>query len=262
MKLPLCVAAAIALTACDARIQHGLDERQANEIQSVLVERGFDARKVMEPGKKPTWSIDVDEDQAADSIRVLAELGLPRNRSEGFGDVFGKGSLVPTPTEERALYLEALSGEIARTLESVEGVTAARVHLVLPPPPRPGQTATPSKASAFLRVRPGEGERIQQQKAELRALIAGSVEGLSADSVTLVINEVATQVRPPPKVASPAQRLRVLVVCLGGAVSVLAIVMVLLTLRIRHWRAQAAKPKAAIAPPKPVVSTPAPKKAA
>jgi type III secretion protein J len=242
---------------CAVRIQHGLDERQANEIQTVLVERGFEAKKVMEPGKKPTWSIDVDEDQAADAVRVVSELGLPRPRAEGFGEVFGKGSLVPTATEERALYIEALCGELARTLESFEGVTSARIHLVLPPPPRPGQPGPPAKAAAFLRVRPGEADRVNQQRAELRALIAGSVEGLTPDAVTLVVNEVTTQVHSPLHTSSPAVRLRVLVMVLGGTLSVLAALLVFLTLRLRHYRARAATPATPVTPAKPVVHTPA-----
>ena len=64
-----------------------------------------------------------------------------RPRQDGFGEIFGKGSLVPTPTEERALYVEALSGELARTLESVEGVTSARVGGIAREPITPRNVA-------------------------------------------------------------------------------------------------------------------------
>src|SRR5215510_1879393 len=65
---------AIVLAGCSARVQHGLDERQANEIQTVLVERGFRARKVVEDGRPPTWAVEVEPSDAADAVRVLAEL--------------------------------------------------------------------------------------------------------------------------------------------------------------------------------------------
>src|SRR6187549_3415938 len=183
-------------------IQHGLDERQANEIQSVLVERGLDAEKAAEPGKKPTWSIQVPQDQATDAVRILSELGLPRPRAGGLAEIFGKGSLVPSPAEERARYQEAVSGELVRTLESVEGVASARVHLVLPPPPRPGLAPAPAKASAFLKVRPGMVDRVNHMKEDLRALVAGGVENLSPGEVTLVVSEVATAVPARPGPAS------------------------------------------------------------
>ncbi|MGZ6071930.1 MAG: flagellar M-ring protein FliF, partial [Myxococcaceae bacterium] len=45
---------------CSAQVQHGLDERQANEIQTVLLERGFGARKRVEEGRPPTWAVEVE----------------------------------------------------------------------------------------------------------------------------------------------------------------------------------------------------------
>jgi type III secretion protein J len=260
-RLAPLLAVTLLLAGCKARIQHGLDERQANELQTVLLERGLAARKVSEEGKKPSWAIEVDDEHAADAVRILAELGLPRPKTDSFNDVFGKGSLVPSATEERALYLQALSGELSRTLESMEGVTFARVHLVLPPAPRPGQPATPAKASAFLRVRPGSSERITQAREELKALVAGSVEGLSPEAVTLVVNEVSTLVSPPPVDPSPLVRLRALAIALAGAVSLLALLMVLLTLRLRHYRRALEKVLSApILSPKPVVSPAATRK--
>ena len=71
---------------------------------------------------------------ASRAQRLLSERELPRPRPPGFGEVFGKGSLVPTPTEEHALYLHALAGELARSLEAIDGVVGARVHLGLPRP--------------------------------------------------------------------------------------------------------------------------------
>ncbi|MGQ0508695.1 MAG: type III secretion system inner membrane ring lipoprotein SctJ [Myxococcaceae bacterium] len=249
----VCLSALFLLSGCKARIQHGLDERQANELQTVLLERGLSAAKVAEEGKKPTWAIEVDDEQAADAVRILAELGLPRAKSEGFGDIFGKGSLVPTPTEERALYLQALSGELARTLESVEGVVSARVHLVLAPTPKPGQLAVPSKASAFIKVRPGAFVRVNSFRDELRDLIAGSVEGLNSDSVTLVVNEVSTQVSAPDPAPSPVPRLRALLLGLAGVLVILAVAVVVLMFRLRKQRqlAEAARrtpPKIVITP--------------
>lgn len=252
---------AVLLLGCSAQVQHGLDERQANEIQTVLVERGLDARKVPEAGKKPSWAIEVPEDRATDAVRILSELGLPRPRAEGFGDVFGKGSLVPTPTEERALYLQALAGELSRTLESAEGVVSARVHLVPSPPGRSGAPVPPAKAAAFLRVRPGAAERINASREELKAVIAGAVEGLTPDGVTLVVSEVESTVRAPAGPPPAVTRLRTLVIVLGVMVSALAMAMVLLSIRLHHVRAPAAPPQAH-APAKSTSSPGLPRKAA
>lgn len=245
--------ASMVLLGCQAKIQHGLDERQANEILSVLIERGFDAKKVSEAGKKPTWAIQVPDGQATDAVRILAELGLPRPKVPTTMDVLGQGGLVPTPTEERQRQVVGLAGDIAATLETFDGVTSARVHLVLPSPARPGQMQGQAKAAAFLRVRPGAADRVNMARDQLRALIAGSVEGLSPEAVTLVVNEVATSVASPEPHLSHQGRLRILVLGLGVTTSVLALGVLGLTIRMRQYRARAAI-KPAAPPTKPVVA--------
>jgi len=241
-RLIVSVLAAVCLSACSTQIQHGLDERAANELQTVLVERGFQPRKVLEPGKKPTWAIEVSEDRASDAVRVLSELGLPRPRSQGFSELFGKGSLVPTPTEERALYVQALSGELAQTLEAVEGVTGARVHLVVPAAPRPGAAPVASKAAAYLRVRPGRAAELNGMRDQLAELIAGSVEGLSPEAVALVIDEVTTTVVARPVEPAPPPRFRVLLATFGGAVVLLAVVAIVLAMRLKNSRPLGSQP--------------------
>lgn len=220
--------ALVLLAGCTAQVQHGLDERQANEIQAVLVERGFEARKVEEDGRHPTWAIEVASEQAADAVRVLAELGLPRPRNEGFRDVFKPG-LLPDPVEQHVRFLEAAAGELAQTLEAVDGVASARVHLVVPAPLRTGQPPGPAKASAFVRVRPGALDRVLAMRSELKSLVAGGVEGLTPEAVSLVVAEVVSSV-PAPAARSAAGNgmvlvgvLGVLVIALGAAAAVLAL---------------------------------------
>jgi type III secretion protein J len=195
------VVVATAMSGCSARVQHGLDERQANEIQTVLVERGFEARKHVEDGRPPTWAIEVESAEAADAVRILAELALPRPHPSGVRELLKPG-LVPDPIEQHALLLEAQSGELARTLEAVDGVVSARVHLVRPQPGRPGLPSSQPKASVYLRVHPAAVGRLASMREQLRALVAGAVEGLDASGVTLVISEVVSTVAPrPPAVA-------------------------------------------------------------
>src|SRR5215813_437044 len=187
---------------CSARVQTGLDERQANEIQTVLVGRGFHARKVVEEGRPPTWAVEVDSADAADAVRVLAELGLPRARPAGVRELLRPG-LVPDPVEQHALLLEAQSGELARTLEAVDGVVSARVHLVRPAPTRAGVPGAPTKAAVYLRARPAAALHLRAMQEELRALVAGSVEGLEPVAVTLVVSEVVSAV--PPRAPVPVR---------------------------------------------------------
>src|SRR6478672_6407375 len=234
IRTVLMIAAAVALTGCEAKIQQGLDERQANEIVTSLLERGFQPKKELEPGKKPTWSIVVDSDTADDATRTLVELGLPREKQPTAADVIKPG-LVPSPNEEFQLKMIGLQGDLARTLESVDGVIASRVHLVVSPPPRPGQQATASKAAAFVRVRAGRAHWMDQNRDQLRQLLAASVEGLSVENVTLVVNEVPAVVPQQVKVADPSvqNRLRFGLAAMGALLVAMSALTVYLVMKGR-----------------------------
>lgn len=257
MSIPRLLPLALLLvTACRDTIQHRLDERQANELQTVLTERGLDARKVAETGKKPTWSIEVPEAQASDAVRILAELGLPRAEPEAGCDVFGTGGLIRTPLEEQVCRIQVLERGLEKTLQALEGVLIARVHLVVPAAPRPGQAAAPSKASVLLRVQPGQAAALRATRDALRALVAGGVEGLPVEGVSLMVDEVSTRVTAPAAHAAAPSRLRLLLAGLAVALSGLAVALVLLALRLRSERSRAGQPPApSPVPARPVVTT-------
>src|SRR5690606_28919827 len=110
-----------------------------------------------EPGASSGgYRVLVASDEVAAALSVLRAEELPRAPEPGLHDVFGRASLVPTATEERARLTAALGGELARSVESIDGVLDARVHVALPDaselpldvaPPRP-------RASVLVRHRP------------------------------------------------------------------------------------------------------------
>lgn len=106
--------------------------------------------------------------------------------------------MVPTPTEERALYLHAVAGELARSVEAVDGVVTARVHLALPPvdPLRTGPAPAP-RAAVLVKARPGARPRVEPLAPGIQALVAGAVAGLDPGSVSVVVTEGAAVVGPP-----------------------------------------------------------------
>ncbi|MBL8953417.1 MAG: flagellar M-ring protein FliF [Myxococcaceae bacterium] len=274
MKRPLLIVVALVLAACRSQIQHGLDERDANEIISVLVSRGFEAQKVAEKGKKPTWAIEVADDRATDALRVLTELKLPRPQRTTTRDVAQVAGLIDTPGAEKLRQVEALEGDIEQTLETIDGVVSAGVELVVPLAARPGLAPSPSKASALLRVTPASFERIQQQREQLKSLIAGSVEGLKPEEVALVVDPVETHVVQTVPEVTDVSRLKAVIVALACLLTLVAAALVGLAL---HMRRAATKPlpaapapatapaptKAPVAPaPKPVIAASAQRKVA
>ena len=258
MKRRLMLVVAFVLAACRSQIQHGLDERDANEIVTVLVSRGFQAQKVAEKGKKPTWAIEVEDDRATDAMRVLTELKLPRPQRTTTRDVAQSGGLIDTPSAEKLRQVEALEGDIEQTIETMDGVVSAGVELVVPLASRPGVVANPSKASALLRVHPQSLERLQQQREQLKSLIAGSVEGLKPDDVALVVDPVETHVTMVVPEVADIIRYKVIIIVLAVLLTLVSGLLVGMTLHLRRMMKPAPPVPAPAAPAAPPAARPAP----
>jgi type III secretion protein J len=178
-------AAAFALAGCSVDIQHGLEEAEANEIVVVLGRAGIPASKGREEGRKGTWKVRVASSEATRAWQVLREHELPRGRARGF-EVFSKGGLIPTQTEERALYQQALSGEITKMLLSYPGVIDARVLVSLPRERSFGAQGAGPQATASVLVKYAAHAAATLKVADLQGLVAGAVPGLQASQVTVV----------------------------------------------------------------------------
>ena len=63
---------------------------------------------------------------------LLAERGLPNSTNAGYELFDNVGSLGLTSFMQEVTRVRALEGEIARTITSITGITAARVHIVMP----------------------------------------------------------------------------------------------------------------------------------
>jgi type III secretion protein J len=240
--VPRPAAAALSLAAALAgcageEILHGLREPQANEVLVALDQAGIRAEKTREDGAEAGWTVSVPAPDAGRAHRVLAERSLPRARPAGFGEVFSKGSMVPTPTEEHALYLHALGGELARSVEAIDGVVEARVHLGLPQPDplRPGDRPPP-RAAVLVKCRAPACPAVRALEAGIRALVAGAADGLDPAAVSVVVAEGAG----PPPPAAPPRRRSVLLVALAAAAAVAAAAAALGGLRARARRERAA----------------------
>ncbi|MCA9529008.1 MAG: secretion protein [Myxococcales bacterium] len=185
--LVLVAAGAGLLVGCRSTVRGGLAERSANDLVLALHARGIDATKVGGGGAGDArFDVRVPASELGRALEVLHDANLPREPSPGLADVFAKGSLVPTATEERARYVSGLDGELERTLERIDGVLGARVHVALPdqeaslrldtPPPR-------ARASVLIEYRAGHEP---PDVAPVRALIAGAVQNLSPGDVAVV----------------------------------------------------------------------------
>lgn len=196
------IVAVAVLAGCSTPIQHGLDESAANEVVIALERTGIGACKARDEGNGEAFTISVSKGQSLRALEILQALGLPRGRRAGFGEVYKQASLVPTPGEERARFQEALAGEIERTLEKVDGVVGARVHLVLPEPnplALDGKPQVAAQAAVLLKLRVGPAPI---SEADVKKLVAGSVANLAPDSVAVVTTNAAIPPSAGPELVS------------------------------------------------------------
>lgn len=227
-----------ALAGCAGEeLLHRLDERQANEVLVALQERGIAATKERDDGADESWRIEVPRADAVRAHRVLSERELPRARAPGLGEVFGGGSMVPTPVEEHARYLHALGGELARTIEAIDGVVEARVHLGLPQPDplRPGDRSQP-RGAVLVKCRAPACGVVRSLEPGIRALVSGAADRLDPAAVSVVFAE-ATERSPEP--AAPARRGSAILLTLAGAAALAGIALAARPLRSRLRRGNA-----------------------
>lgn len=209
---------------------HDLPEREANAVLVALDEGGVAASKIRQEGPEGGWAVEVARGDVARAHRLLAARELPRARPAGLGEVFGRPGVVPTPVEEHARWLHALAGELAASVEAIDGVVEARVHLGLPSddPLRPGQRG-PGRAAVLVKCRPAACGPLRSLEGGLRALVAGAAEGLSPEAVAVVVAEAAEPPPPPaPDLGWPLPRILGAAAALGAA-----------ALGLLAWRARA-----------------------
>lgn len=104
----------------------GLERSDVNQIGMVLAEAGMN----FDVGSDGA-SVLVPVGTTAKARMLLAEKGLPTSANAGY-ELFDKvGSLGLTSFMQQVTRVRALEGEIARTIQSLAGVKAARVHIVM-----------------------------------------------------------------------------------------------------------------------------------
>jgi type III secretion protein J len=172
------------LVGCRTSLFEGLDEDQANHIVAALSHHGINGYKERNPDR--TWNISVDDADAVVATELASAYALPRGGHPNLGELFSRQGLISSPEEDRVRYVYGLSQEISETLEKMDGVLLARVHIVLPEkdPMDPAQD-TPPSASVMMRYR--SDYNLEPMRDRIRALVAGGVEGLTPARVSLTL---------------------------------------------------------------------------
>jgi type III secretion protein J len=240
--LPLYLLAVFVLAACMVPVAGGLDEGEANRIVTALDRAGIEATKEGDPAVEGKFRVTVVKDEAQRAILTMQSEDLPRVRSPGVLDAVDKGALVPSAAQEQAQLTVGTAGDLERTLEGVDGILTARVHLNVPPSdPLSGAPPPKTTASVLLEYR---GATPPLTEASVARVVAGGVRGLApADVAVVMIGRPAPPYSPgtdmghvgPIAVAHASMRL--LQISLGALVALvgaLGIATLVLFSRVRR----------------------------
>jgi flagellar M-ring protein FliF len=156
----------------------GLSREDVSRIGAALREQSI-AFDVSAAGD----AVSVRPSQTMQSRMLLAEKGLPTSANSGY-ELFDKiGSLGLTSFMQEVTKLRALEGEIARTVQLMKGVKAARVHIVLPVRGSFRATQQPPSASVVLR---SDGALDARTAQSIRHLVTAAIPGMTRDKVTVL----------------------------------------------------------------------------
>ena len=126
----------------------------------------------------------VPENQVS-RIRIsVAAQGLTNGGSLGY-EIFDRSdSLGATSFVQNINHLRALEGELARTIQSIEKVTSARIHLVLPQ--RRLFSNENRQATASIFIKSSSGRLSRNQTMAIQNLVAAAVPDLQPERISIV----------------------------------------------------------------------------
>ena len=128
--------------------------------------------------------IEVHADQVYDTRMKLVSAGIPSGGHVGF-ELFNDADFGVTEFAQRVNYQRAVQGELERSIATLPGVRAVRVHLTIRRPGLFVGQSDSSKASVVVTMAPGES-LVSTQVRGIRNLVASAVEGLVPSSVAVL----------------------------------------------------------------------------
>lgn len=126
----------------------------------------------------------VPQDKVYDVRFQLASQGLPKGGAVGF-ELMDNAKLGMTQFQEQLAFQRGLEGELARTIQSLSPVEAARVHLAIPKPSVFVREKQSPSASVMVNLYAGR----RLDEAQVNAIVhmvGSSVPGLNASQVTVI----------------------------------------------------------------------------
>ena len=156
----------------------GLEPGQTGKMTSVLDQHGIHYEL-----QNNGTALAVQSSESAQARIALAGAGLLGNTQPGFS-LLEKSNLGESNFQQQVTYQRALQGQLAQTIDNVQGVSGAQVELVMPSQQSQlfAENETASSAAVLLS---GTSTLDTGSVRGIAQLVASSVPGLHLDKVTI-----------------------------------------------------------------------------
>jgi flagellar M-ring protein FliF len=162
-----------------ATLYSNLEVEEASQITEVLKENSY-KYKLENDGK----TVMVEKKVLYEVRMALAREGLPKHHGLG-NELFDKNNIGITDFVQKLNARRALEGELQRTIEGLEEVSSARVHIVIPEPSIFLENQKEPKASVVVKTK-SSAKLAKEQIRGITFLVSSSVEGLEPDNISIV----------------------------------------------------------------------------
>ena len=157
-----------------------MDLREAAQVADQL-DKAHISHEVGPDGSR----ISVPTSDVARARLLLAKAGLPSGGSIGY-EIFDRGDGLTSSQFQQAIsQTRALEGELARSIQMISGVRAARVHLVLPKREPFSRDQQDAQASIVLTMA-GAMRMDREGVQSVLNLVASAVPGLRPQNVAII----------------------------------------------------------------------------
>jgi flagellar M-ring protein FliF len=163
-------------------VMSGITEADQQAVYEAL--KAADFKPVIDAGN---GQVTVPNTRYHEARIYLASKGLPKTASTGLDTLKDQSAITTSQFMEQVRYNAAIEQELARSIQQIDSVQSARVHLATTKPSVFVRDRTPPKASVVITPHQGRSVSPTQVQAIVH-LVASSVPMLLPENVAIVDN--------------------------------------------------------------------------
>jgi flagellar M-ring protein FliF len=130
-------------------------------------------------------TVSVPQDAVYEQRLAASSAGLPADDQSGYALLNEQSGVTTSEFMQQKNYQQALSSELEKTVQSIDGVEGAVVNLAMPAKDVFLEEQDPVTASVLVKLKPGK-TLTSDQVTSVVNLVAGGVEGMDPKNVSVV----------------------------------------------------------------------------